>query len=95
MINCTGVLASKLGGVEDDKVVPMKGQLVLVRNESHGLFSIGGEGYAPVGEYCYIMNRPFGTSPHAKLRMNADDVIAHQVEEQFWADRRMRAGIRR
>jgi len=60
VINCTGVMASKLGGVEDDKVVPVKGQLVLVRNEFHGMISIGGENYLPVGEHCYIMGRPFG-----------------------------------
>jgi hypothetical protein len=53
-------MASKLGGVEDDKVVPSKGQLVLVRNDSHGMFSADGAEYESAGEYCYVMNRPFG-----------------------------------
>ena len=39
MVNCIGLWASKLGGVMDEKVVPMRGQLVIVENESHGLFS--------------------------------------------------------
>ncbi|KIM21928.1 hypothetical protein M408DRAFT_79825, partial [Serendipita vermifera MAFF 305830] len=60
VVNCTGILASKLGGVEDDTVVPIKGQLVLVRNESGGMFSMTGAKDCPPGEYCYVMNRPSG-----------------------------------
>ena len=60
VLNCTGVMASKLGGVEDKNIVPIKGQLVLVRNESHGMFSTDGAEYESAGEYCYVMNRPFG-----------------------------------
>ena len=55
-------MASKLGGVEDDKVVPVKGQLVLVRNESHGMFSMVGAKDIPSGEHCYVIDRPFGMS---------------------------------
>jgi D-amino-acid oxidase len=62
IVNCSGVMASKLGGVEDDQLIPVKGQLVLVRNESHGMFSMSGEEGVPSGEYCYIMSRPFGMS---------------------------------
>ncbi|KIM21924.1 hypothetical protein M408DRAFT_333181 [Serendipita vermifera MAFF 305830] len=60
VINCTGVLASKLGGVEDDSVVPVKGQLVLVRNKCSGMFGMWGAKDWPAGESCYVMNRPFG-----------------------------------
>lgn len=33
IINCSGLLASKLGGVEDKTVVPIRGQIVVVRND--------------------------------------------------------------
>ena len=33
IINCTGLSAFKLAGVEDKKMVPVRGQTVLVRNE--------------------------------------------------------------
>ena len=56
-------MASKLGGVEDDKIEPSKGQLVLVRNESHGMFGAAGGKYNPPGESSYVINRPFGTYP--------------------------------
>jgi hypothetical protein len=61
VVNCTGLLASKLGGVQDDKVVPVKGQLVVVRNDSRGMFSMVAPNDHPAEESCYIMNRPFGS----------------------------------
>ena len=33
VVNCTGLLASKLGGVMDEDVVPARGVTILVRNE--------------------------------------------------------------
>lgn len=39
VVNCTGVLASKLGGVEDKKVTPARGQIVMVRNEAPGMYT--------------------------------------------------------
>ncbi|KAB5584976.1 hypothetical protein GE09DRAFT_1209614 [Coniochaeta sp. 2T2.1] len=59
VVNCTGLWASKLGGVMDDKVVPMRGQLVIVENESHGMFSLSGDGSMKeeFGECCYIIDR--------------------------------------
>ncbi|KAB5578122.1 FAD dependent oxidoreductase, partial [Coniochaeta sp. 2T2.1] len=44
VVNCTGLWASKYGGVMDYQVVPMRGQLVIVENESHGMFSLSGDG---------------------------------------------------
>jgi D-amino-acid oxidase len=32
VINCTGLLASRLGGVNDKTVVPARGQTIIVRN---------------------------------------------------------------
>lgn len=34
IVNCTGLAAGKLGGVEDKNMIPVRGQTVLVRNES-------------------------------------------------------------
>ncbi|KAK4695924.1 D-amino-acid oxidase, partial [Lecanoromycetidae sp. Uapishka_2] len=60
VINCTGLSAGKLGGVEDKDMVPARGQTVLVRNEGDGVM------YATSGtddgddEVCYTMQRPAG-----------------------------------
>jgi len=62
VINCTGLSAGKLGGVEDKDMVPARGQTVLVRNEGDGVM------YATSGtddgddEVCYTMQRPAGES---------------------------------
>jgi D-amino-acid oxidase len=62
VVNCSGLWAAKLGGVMDEKVVPMRGQLVIVQNESHGMFSLSGDGtmQEELGECCYIIDRPAG-----------------------------------
>ena len=63
VVNCTGLSAGKLGGVEDKDMVPARGQTVLVRNEGNGMM------YATSGtddgddEVCYAMQRPAGESP--------------------------------
>lgn len=64
VVNCSGLWAAKLGGVMDEKVVPMRGQLVIVQNESHGMFSLSGDGtmQEELGECCYIIDRPAGKS---------------------------------
>ncbi|KIW07044.1 hypothetical protein, variant [Verruconis gallopava] len=62
VVNCSGVLASKLGGVKDDNIIPMRGQLVIVANESKGMFSLYGlrEVDESIGECIYIIDRPAG-----------------------------------
>lgn len=64
VVNCTGLLASRLGGVMDTTVRPMRGQLVIVENESHGMFSLSGEEGMDeeIDENCYIIDRPAGKS---------------------------------
>lgn len=58
IINCTGLNAGKLGGVADTNMVPVRGQTVLVRNESGGnFFSDDAE---EENEVCYIMQRAAG-----------------------------------
>ncbi|KIW25535.1 uncharacterized protein PV07_08701 [Cladophialophora immunda] len=42
VVNCSGLMASKLGAVEDDKMYPARGQVVLVRNESDKIMGVTG-----------------------------------------------------
>lgn len=65
VVNCTGLLASRLGGVMDEAVIPIRGQLVIVENESRGMFSLSGDATMDekIGENCYIIDRPAGKSP--------------------------------
>jgi len=62
VVNCTGLLASRLGGVMDEAVTPVRGQLVIVENESCGMFSLSGDATMDeeIGENCYIIDRPAG-----------------------------------
>jgi len=64
VVNCTGLLASRLGGVMDSSVTPIRGQLVIVENESRGMFSLSGDSstHDEIGECCYIIDRPAGES---------------------------------
>lgn len=62
VLNCTGLGAAKLGGVADTKVVPARGQIVLVRNEDTGggrMMSFSGTDDGE-DEACYIMTRAAG-----------------------------------
>lgn len=60
IINCTGLSARRLGGVEDQSMVPVRGQTVLVRNDPGILLHVD-----PVNgkdELCYVMKRAAGES---------------------------------
>jgi len=61
VVNCTGMSASRLGGVEDKKMTPVRGQTVLVRNES---IIGGGNSGTDDGddEICYVIQRAAGIS---------------------------------
>ena len=59
VLNCTGLNARTLGGVEDLTVVPARGQIVLVRNTSSAMMSISGTDDG-ADEACYIMTRAAG-----------------------------------
>jgi D-amino-acid oxidase len=54
IINASGLLASKLGGVEDKTVYPVRGQIVVVRNEVSPMMVLSGT------NVCYMMQRPAG-----------------------------------
>ena len=63
VLNCTGLGSAKLGGVTDSKVVPARGQIVVVRNEYTGgrgrMLSFSGTDDGD-DEACYIMTRAAG-----------------------------------
>lgn len=59
MLNCTGLMASKLGGVEDKTVVPARGQIVVVRNDVGKMLDVSGTDDGDT-EACYVMTRAAG-----------------------------------
>jgi len=59
IVNCTGLLASKLGGVMDATVIPARGQIVVVRNTPGAMFTVSGTDDGE-DEVCYIMQRAAG-----------------------------------
>lgn len=59
IINASGLLACKLGGVEDATVYPIRGQIVVVRNEGTPMSTISGTEDGD-REVCYMMQRAAG-----------------------------------
>ncbi|OKL55644.1 hypothetical protein UA08_09125 [Talaromyces atroroseus] len=60
IVNCTGLMASKLGGVEDKSVYPARGQIVIVRNDAGGkMLDVSGTDDGD-DEACYVMTRAAG-----------------------------------
>ncbi|KAI5460159.1 D-amino-acid oxidase [Mariannaea sp. PMI_226] len=59
VVNCTGLMASKLGGVEDKTVVPARGQIVVVRNVADHMADVSGTDDGE-SEACYVMTRAAG-----------------------------------
>lgn len=58
-INCTGLQASKIGGVLDTTVIPVRGQIVVVRNDPGVMMTLSGTDDGD-DEVCYIMTRAGG-----------------------------------
>jgi D-amino-acid oxidase len=59
VVNCTGLLASRLGGVMDKDVIPVRGQIVVVRNDPGVMVATSGTDDGD-DEVCYIMQRAAG-----------------------------------
>jgi D-amino-acid oxidase len=59
IMNCTGLLSSKLGGVMDTTVYPGRGQVVVVRNEPGAMHTTSGTDDGP-DEAMYMMQRAAG-----------------------------------
>lgn len=97
VVNCTGTLAARLGGVEDEAMVPMRGQLVVVENESvGGMFSVSGDDnmHEEVGECCYIINRPSGKFSPRRSHEHTDQLSLDDGKTGYfpWAWRRANSG---
>ncbi|EFW19279.1 hypothetical protein D8B26_007527 [Coccidioides posadasii str. Silveira] len=59
VVNCTGLSSKYLGGVEDQKMYPARGQVIVVRNEVPAMYSVSGTDDGP-NEAGYIMMRAAG-----------------------------------
>ena len=59
IINCTGLSAAKIKGVEDQTVTPARGQTVLVRNDPGAMYIFSGHDDGE-DEVTYIMMRAAG-----------------------------------
>lgn len=59
VVNCTGLSSGKLGGVADPRMVPVRGQVVVVRNDPGAMYSITGTD-DDGAEASYIMMRAAG-----------------------------------
>ncbi|KAK4100778.1 D-amino acid oxidase-like protein [Parathielavia hyrcaniae] len=60
VVNATGLLACRLGGVMDGKVYPARGQIVVVRNEADGIMSTTSGCEDGADEVVYVMQRALG-----------------------------------
>ncbi|EGY19581.1 D-amino-acid oxidase [Verticillium dahliae VdLs.17] len=59
IVNASGLLACRLGGVEDATVIPARGQIVLVRNEATPMSTISGTEDVAT-DVSYLMQRASG-----------------------------------
>lgn len=59
LVNCSGLMASQLDGVKDDKVFPARGQMCLVKNKISGIFTTSGVDDVP-SDTMYVMPRGRG-----------------------------------
>lgn len=59
VVNCTGLSSLTLGGVQDKTLHPVRGQLVVVRNDPGAMHMISGTDDGD-GEGTYTMTRPAG-----------------------------------
>ncbi|KAH6856006.1 D-amino acid oxidase-like protein [Chaetomium sp. MPI-CAGE-AT-0009] len=60
VVNASGLLACRLGGVMDAKVVPARGQIVVVRNEAAGIMPTTSGCDDGDDELVYVMQRALG-----------------------------------
>lgn len=58
-MNCTGLSSKFLGGVRDEKLLPARGQIVIVRNDPGPMVSLSGTDDGE-DEALYIMTRAAG-----------------------------------
>lgn len=85
IINTTGLGSLKLGGVADTAMAPVRGQIVLVRNEFTPMFASSGTEDGPT-EILYLMQRAAGggtilggTYDIGNSNPTPDPEIAHRI----------------
>lgn len=88
IVNATGLMACKLGGVMDTKVVPARGQIVVVRNVSPAMYCISSSDDGPE-EIVYTMTRAVGggtilggTYAKGNWDANPDPNIANRIMQR-------------
>ena len=93
VINSTGLGSLKLGGVEDKTMAPIRGQIVVVRNECTTMVSTSGTNDGPT-ELLYIMQRAGGggtilggTYDKGNWESQADPNIAQRIMKRAVAAR--------
>lgn len=59
IVNASGLGSKTLGGVQDDAMIPIRGQIVLVENVSPSMYNISGTDDGP-DEISYVMTRASG-----------------------------------
>lgn len=84
VVNCTGLSARTLGGVEDSNMIPARGQTVLVRNEANAMYASSGCDDGD-DEVCYMMQRAAGKpSPDAYVLMMLVDHLGRGRHPTRW-----------
>lgn len=98
IINTTGLGSLRLGGVQDSNMGPVRGQVVVVRNESTPMFICSGTADGP-GEELYLMQRAAGggtilggTYDHGNWESQPDPNIAARIMSRVVAARPEIAG---
>lgn len=88
VVNATGVMACKLGGVMDAKVVPARGQVVVVRNVSPAMYCVSSTDDGDE-EIVYTMTRAAGggtilggTYAKGNWDANPDPNIANRIMQR-------------
>lgn len=88
IVNATGLMACKLGGVMDSKVVPARGQIVVVRNVSPAMYCVSSSDDGPE-EIIYTMTRAAGggtvlggTYAKGNWDANPDPNIANRIMQR-------------
>ena len=88
VVNCTGVMACRLGGVMDAKVTPARGQVVVVRNVSPKMLAASSTDDGPE-ELVYTMTRAAGggtilggTYQKGNWDANPDPNVANRIMQR-------------
>lgn len=82
VVNCTGMGASQMRGVQDPGMISVRGQTVLVRNDPECMLGVSGSDEGDE-ELTYIMKRPGGRSNLFVSVRNTTKLTSDQAEAPF------------